>query len=94
MLGHAGPFAQDIRMEVTFKDGHVEGHALDYPFVYPDEQSYPWSDANSRKSPPDEILFQPPPDNKKIDEPPLVKYVEKHSPGGLTTLDPCPGEKL
>ncbi len=86
-------FAQDIRMEVTYKDGHVEKLALDYPFVYPDEGSFPWSDANSAKNPPDEILFQPPPPDKETGEPPIVKYVEHHSPGGLTTLDPCPGDK-
>ena len=92
MRGHA--FAQDIRLEVPFKDGHVEKVALDYPFVYPDEASYPFSDANSAKQPPDDVLFQPPPPDKEPGEPPIVKYVETHSHAGVTDLGPCPGEKF
>jgi len=92
MRGHA--FAQDIRLEVPFKDGHIEKLALDYPFLYQDEASYPFSDANSAKQPPDDVLFQPPPLDKEASEPPIVKYVETHSHGGITDLGPCPGDKL
>ncbi|MBC5829035.1 MAG: hypothetical protein GIW98_02450 [Candidatus Eremiobacteraeota bacterium] len=92
MRGRA--FAQDIRLEVPFKDGHIEKMALDYPFVYPDEASYPFSDANSAKQPPDDVLFQPPPPDKEAGEPSIVKYVENHSHAGITDLGPCPGDKM
>lgn len=92
MRGHA--FAQDIRLEVPFKDGHIEKMALDYPFVYPDEASYPFSAANSAKQPPDDVLFQPPPPDKESGEPPIIKYVASHSHGGISDLGPCPGDKM
>lgn len=85
----SGGFYQDIRMSVSFPDGHQEAVDLDYQFYWPSEASFPFSDQNIGKN--DAIPMQLPPAEKLAGEPPLVQYVLKHTtPDGLTTLKDCP----
>ena len=86
-----GAFYQDIRLMVHLGDGTMYGVELDYPFYYPSEAVFPWSDQNL-KNPDYPVNFQFPPADKRAGEPPVVQYVMKHStPDGVTTLKDCKG---
>lgn len=86
-----GAFYQDIRMTVHYGGGTTESYNLDYPFYYPSEASFPWSDQNI-KNVDYPVNFQFPPASKRASEPPIVQYVMNHStPDGVTTLKDCKG---
>ena len=86
-----GAFYQNIRMVVHYGNGTTQGYELDYPFYYPSEAAFPWSDQNI-KNQDFPVAFQFPPADKRATEPPVVQYVMQHStPAGLTTLKDCKG---
>jgi hypothetical protein len=83
-------FWVDIRMSVRFPDGHFESVLLDYPWFYQNEASNPWSDRNV-SNPNFPTTFQPPPSDKRANEPALVQYVIAHTEArGYTLLKDCP----
>lgn len=86
-----GGFYQPIRIVMHLGDGGTLMYDLDYPFYYPNEAAFPWSDRNirTRNFPVD---FQFPPAEKRAGEPAAIQFVMSHStPGGITSLKKCPG---
>jgi hypothetical protein len=83
-------FWVDIQMSVRFPDGRSDSVLLDYPWFYRSEAANPWSDRNLH-DPNFPTTFQPPPPDKRANEPAIVQYVIAHtSAGGYTLLKDCP----
>ncbi len=86
-----GGFYQNIRMMVHYGNGQTQGYELDYPFYYPNEAAFPWSDQNIHNVD-FPVPFQFPPADKAASEPPVLQYVMRHSTrSGITTLKDCKG---
>lgn len=85
-----GAYVVDVSMTVHFPDRHTEVLELDYPWLYPNAASNPWS-AQNLDDPNFPTRFQSPPPSKRAAEPRLVQYVIAHSTSaGLTLLKNCP----